>query len=1057
MKVEKIRCLLLIIMSLFVVHYGYAQDISIKGQVFDQTLGEPMIGVNVSVKGTTNGVITDFDGNFIIKAKKNDVLVFSFIGYKDVVVVVKPGLNLSKVLMSEDTQQIEEVVVVGYGQQKKASSVGAISSTKGTDLLQVGSVTTVSEALQGQIPGVMAINTSSKPGDDAADLFIRGKATWGSASPLVLVDGIERNFNDVDVNEIESISVLKDASATAVYGVKGANGVILLTTKRGKNEKPVVNFSANFGFKQPTVDLDFADYITSMKMYNEAVTNDKDWTKLIPESTISAWENAYRTGNYGPYNDYFPEVDWWNEMVKDFGFQQNYNLNISGGTERMSYFASLGYLNDGDIYNIQKNDEFDPRFYYKRYNWRTNFDFNITKSTKLSVNIAGNMGYRNQPGYRDADSGDSYIFDPFLKNETNTFPIKYSDGVWGSNHQGEGNIVAQMNHQGQRQYKTFQGFYDVMLNQKLDMITKGLSFKASVSYTSSSTRQSKLFKAGIYDAANNDASASNLAIVRYYRQYDYSKPIINEDGTVTYELINEVIIPNSESDLDLPMGVSYDNFSAYNRKLYYELALNYARKFGNHDVTALALFNRKITENKANFPSYEEDWVGRVTYNWKERYLAEVNAAYTGSEKFAPGKRFGFFPSFSVGWRITEENFMKSLRDSWLTNLKIRYSWGKVGSDLNANAFNYIQTYESGGNVTFGKYDDVSFGPLYTEGALAYANATWETAIKQNLGLDITLFRNLKMTIDLFNEKRTGILMTRQTIAPWMGVELPSVNIGETKNHGMELDLTWNDNIGKDFNYYVKFNFSTSENRVVFKDDPNKLDEYLKAAGKPIGADGLLKYIAVGNLSSIDDIFNYSTSIINNGTQDRLVPGDLVYIDYNSDGVIDSKDKAPVSHVNYPLTSYGLTLGFDYKGFGVNAQFYAATGVYKEQIGNLLWDFPNSIVKAQPNTLDRWTEEDANSTAIVRPSVHLTNTYNSQQSTFTYTNHSYLRLKNLEINYSLPKQWIKVAGLSKCQIYVNGNNLFTISKVDKRRDPETGSGSVYPIVRRFNVGARLSF
>lgn len=1057
MKVEKIRCLLLIIMSFFVVHYGYAQDISIKGQVFDQTLGEPMIGVNVSVKGTTNGVITDFDGNFIIKAKKNDVLVFSFIGYKDVVVVVKPGLNLSKVLMSEDTQQIEEVIVVGYGQQKKASSVGAISSTKGTDLLQVGSVTTVSEALQGQIPGVMAINTSSKPGDDAADLFIRGKATWGSASPLVLVDGIERNFNDVDVNEIESISVLKDASATAVYGVKGANGVILLTTKRGKNEKPVVNFSANFGFKQPTVDLDFADYITSMKMYNEAVTNDKDWTKLIPESTISAWENAYRTGNYGPYNDYFPEVDWWNEMVKDFGFQQNYNLNISGGTERMSYFASLGYLNDGDIYNIQKNDEFDPRFYYKRYNWRTNFDFNITKSTKLSVNIAGNMGYRNQPGYRDADSGDSYIFDPFLKNETNTFPIKYSDGVWGSNHQGEGNIVAQMNHQGQRQYKTFQGFYDVMLNQKLDMITKGLSFKASVSYTSSSTRQSKLFKAGIYDAANNDASASNLAIVRYYRQYDYSKPIINEDGTVTYELINEVIIPNSESDLDLPMGVSYDNFSAYNRKLYYELALNYARKFGNHDVTALALFNRKITENKANFPSYEEDWVGRVTYNWKERYLAEVNAAYTGSEKFAPGKRFGFFPSFSVGWRITEENFMKSLRDSWLTNLKIRYSWGKVGSDLNANAFNYIQTYESGGNVTFGKYDDVSFGPLYTEGALAYANATWETAIKQNLGLDITLFRNLKMTIDLFNEKRTGILMTRQTIAPWMGVELPSVNIGETKNHGMELDLTWNDNIGKDFNYYVKFNFSTSENRVVFKDDPNKLDEYLKAAGKPIGADGLLKYIAVGNLSSIDDIFNYSTSIVNNGTQDRLVPGDLVYIDYNSDGVIDSKDKAPVSHVNYPLTSYGLTLGFDYKGFGVNAQFYAATGVYKEQIGNLLWDFPNSIVKAQPNTLDRWTEEDANSTAIVRPSVHLTNTYNSQQSTFTYTNHSYLRLKNLEINYSLPKQWIKVAGLSKCQIYVNGNNLFTISKVDKRRDPETGSGSVYPIVRRFNVGARLSF
>lgn len=1058
MKVEKFKCLLLIIMSFIIVQYGYSQDISIKGQVWDQALGEPMVGVNVSVRGTTNGVITDFDGNFIINVKKNDVLVFSFIGYKDVIVVVKPGLNLSKVLMSEDTQQIEEVIVVGYGQQKKASSVGAISSTKGSDLLQVGSVTTVSEALQGQIPGVMAINTSSKPGSDAADLFIRGKATWGNASPLVLIDGIEREFNDVDVNEIESISVLKDASATAVYGVKGANGVILLTTKRGKNDKPLVNFTANFGFKQPTVDLDFADYTTSMKMFNEAVANDGDWSKLIPESTISAWDYAYKTGNYGPYNEYFPEVDWWSEMVKNFGFQQNYNLNISGGTERMSYFASLGYLNDGDIYNIQKNDEFDPRFYYKRYNWRTNFDFNITKNTKLSVNIAGKMGYRNQPGYRDADKGDSYIFDPFLKNETNTFPIKYSDGVWGSNHQGEGNIVAQMNNQGQRQYKTFQGFYDVILNQKLDMFTKGLSFKISLSYTSSSTRESKLFKAGVYDGANNDAIASNQALIRRYREYDYSKPVINEDGSVTYELIREMPFPNNgEYDLELPMGVNYDMFDAYSRKLYYEFALNYARRFGDHDVTALFLFNRKITENKANFPSYEEDWVGRVTYNWKERYLAEVNAAYTGSEKFAPGKRFGFFPSFSIGWRITEEDFMKDLRDSWLTNLKVRYSCGKVGSDLNSNAFNYIQTYSSGGDVTFGKYDNVTFGPLYTEGALAYEDATWETALKQNLGIELTLIRKLRMTLDLFNESRTGILMTRQTIAPWIGVGLPSVNIGETKNHGMEFDLSWNDNIGKDFSYYAKFNFSTSENRVVFKDDPNKLDEYLKVAGKPIGSEGLLKYIAVGNLANIDDIFNYSTSIINNGTQDRLVPGDLVYMDYNSDGFIDSKDKAPVSHMNYPLTSYGLTLGFNYKGLGLNAQFYGVTGVYKEQIGNLLWDFPNSLVKAQPNTLDRWTEEDVKSIEIVRPSVHLTNNYNSQQSTYTYTNHSYLRLKNLEINYNLPKQIVKLLGLSKCQIYVNANNLFTISKVDNRRDPETGSGSVYPIVRRYNVGARLSF
>lgn len=333
----------MISLSVFIVQFVSAQDITLKGQVWDEVLNEPLIGVNVLVKGTSQGVITDFDGNFIITAKKNQVLVFSFIGYRDVQIVVKPGINLSRVLMSEDSQMIEEVVVVGYGQQTKTSSVGAIATTKGDDLLKVGSVNSVSEALQGQMPGVTAISTNSKPGADQADILIRGKATWGSAAPLCLVDGMERNFNDVDINEIESISVLKDASATAVYGVKGANGVILVTTKRGSNDKPKVNFSANFGLKQPTANIKWAPYTTSMRLYNEALAAEGLWDRTIPQTTIAAWENAFRTGNYGPYNDYFPQVDWWDEMVKGAGFQQNYNLNIRGGTERMAYFASIGY------------------------------------------------------------------------------------------------------------------------------------------------------------------------------------------------------------------------------------------------------------------------------------------------------------------------------------------------------------------------------------------------------------------------------------------------------------------------------------------------------------------------------------------------------------------------------------------------------------------------------------------------------------------------------------------------------------------------------------------
>ena len=319
----------------------------------------------------------------------------------------------------------------------------------------------------------------------------------------------------------------------------------------------------------------------------------------------------------------------------------------------------------------------------------------------------------------------------------------------------------------------------------------------------------------------------------------------------------------------------------------------------------------------------------------------------------------------------------------------------------------------------------------------------------------MTLFHNLRITLDLFDEKRDGILMARKTIAPWMGTDLPSVNIGKTKNHGLDLEAEWNGKIGKDFRYFAKFTFSTSENRIVFRDDPNKLDDYLKDAGKPIGYSS--KYLATGNFTSIDDIFNYTQTAISATNQNRLVPGDLVYIDYNADGVIDDKDVVPVKNLNYPLTTYGLTLGFSWKGLSLNALFYAATGVYKADINTFLFDFPRGNIKAQPSTLDRWTAEDADVTEVVRPAVHLDNTYNEKASTYNYSDYSYLRLKNLELSYQLPKRWTKAMRMSGCQVYVNGNNLFTISGVDSRRDPENGSADVYPIVKRYNIGVRLSF
>ena len=431
--------------------------------------------------------------------------------------------------------------------------------------------------------------------------------------------------------------------------MKGANGVILLTTKRGLEQKPEISFTANFGFKQPSAAPEWSDYVTSMKQYNRAQANDGNWGAMVPESTITAWENAYATGNYGPYNDVFPEVDWWKELVKNVGYEQAYNLNVRGGTKKMSYFVSLGYLHDGDIFNTTKQEDFDPSFSYRRYNWRSNFDFNITSTTKLSFNVAGKMGYQNQPSYyENVDSPDERFFKTFFTAPSNEFPIKYSNGIWGDGLSSDQNIACLMNEGGSRNIKQHQGFYDVILNQKLDFITKGLSLKASLSYTTSSSWTTQIMPGKIL---GKDDLVAQRTHIRINRVYDYANPIYNADGTITYNY-TEKRYPDENAPGDLPVGGVYDGFKAYGRKLYYELALNYSRQFGDHDVSALFVFNRKMNESTntansgvMNFPAYEEDWVGRVTYNFKERYLAEFNGAYTGSEKFAPGRRFGFFPS----------------------------------------------------------------------------------------------------------------------------------------------------------------------------------------------------------------------------------------------------------------------------------------------------------------------------------------------------------------------------------------------------------------------------
>ena len=1029
----------------------WGQNHSIKGQIVDAKSNEPLIGVNITVEGTSNGTISDVDGHFTLTATPDAVLKISYIGYREILLKVADLKKDAIISLEEDSKQLEEVVVVGYGVQKKVTSVGSITQTGGNELMKGGSVNSVSEALQGKLNGVVAINSSGMPGDNEVKMYIRGKSTWDNTDPLVLVDGIERNMNDVDMNEIESISVLKDASATAVYGVRGGNGVILITTKRGTDTAPVINFSSNYTFKSPTTSMKLADHVTAMQAYNMAMANDASWDKLIPQSTIDAWSRAYAEGNYGAYNDVFPYVNWWDELITG-GFTQNYNINIRGGTDYMKYFASAGYQGDGDIYDLKKNDDFDPRHTYKRYNWRSNFDFNFTKSTKLSINIAGSMGYRNKSIDNDSP------FNRILTESTSDHPIMYSDGNWGDDE--EKNPVANMNLGGAKLRKTFQGWYDASLEQKLDFITKGLKVAAKVSYSSSSTTNTDVYRGG------GSADQALKSIVRYHRVYDYANPVVNTDGTITYPMIEDKRLPTSES-VPLPPGVTmWDGLDAYTRRFYYEFSVAYNRSFNDHNVSALALVNRKIyderyTENNTQymrFPNYNEDWVGRVTYNWKERYLTEMNISYTGSEKFARGERFGLFPSFSLGWRLSEEPFIKKSIGKVLTNAKFRYSWGKVGSDAGAKRWNYIQQFTSDGNITLGT--DASgqiWGPLYHEGDVANLNSTWEKSTKQNLGIEIGLWNKLDITLDLFDEKRKDILMEPQTTSFITGAKFNALNIGSTKNHGLELELHYNDKIGSDFRYHVGFTLASSENRVVFRDDPVNGPDHLKEAGKPIGHQN--RYLAVGNYETIDDVFNNAqTGSINSVAPGQVVPGDFIYIDFDSNGILNGQDKVAVDELNYPLHTYGLNLGFDWKGLSFSAMFYAPTGVYKLVNSVYSASFKSGKINAQPDVMNAWTPETANTSGVRAPALHLTNdgAFNGTESTYRYQNFSYLRLKTMELGYNLPKKWLKTVGLKSLQVYVTGNNLLTWWGGDDRIDPE-GEQAKYPILRSFTSGVRVSF
>ncbi len=1043
----------LLISVSFVLLFSFSvlgQRVTVTGTVYDDETSETLPGVTIVVEGTPTGTITDIDGNYSIEAEMGDVLLFSFVGYLTQSREVGER-TVMDVYMPTDMIGLDEFVVVGYGVQSKASVVASIAQTTGEDLLSVGDVTNVSQALQGMLPGITAVTTTGKPGEDQADIFIRGRASWQETEPLVLVDGIERDMNDVDPNEIESVSVLKDASATAVFGVKGANGVILITTKRGNVAPPSISFSTNVGFKAPTTGPEFTDYVTAMEMRNESLANDQRWGDQIPDALIETWRQ--NMDQAGPYNDYFPQIDWWDKMIKDIGHQYRFNINVRGGTEFLRYFASLSYLNDGDIFDTQPADFFDPSFKFERYNFRSNFDFAITPTTEVSLNLSGMVSYRNQTGYRVDGSGwgEEQFFQRLYDAGQNEFPVQWSDGTWAVGPDGLGNLMADFD-MGQRIFRTYRGFADIELKQDLDVILEGLELSGRLSFNATAAHQSQIQRYG----AGNFGEQYPVA---FSRNYDLLNP--NEDGS--YNLIDERRWPGGEAQ-NPPPSASYDNLMSggFGRYLYYELAFNWNRSFGNHNITALGLFSRTADEGLERWsnwfikiPERREDWVGRLTYNWSQRYLFEFNAAYNGSEKFAPGLRFGFFPSLSVGWRISEEPLVSDLGMDFMNNLMVRASWGRSGVDRGARRFAYIQQFNTGGNVSLGMETPSNYGPLFFEGGAANPNATWETSEKQNLGINIGLFQKLDIEIDMFRERRTGILMNVWSPL-WLGISEASGNVGETKNQGAEFEFDWRDNIGRNVRYRVAAGVAFTQNRIVFRGDGVNMAAHLMNEGKPIGWQSRL--IKFGYYESLCDIFNYATPN-NPALQGGLVPGDFMFIDYNGDGVIDDNDRVVMRNVNYPLNTYSLTLGFGYGAFDMHVMFYAVSNLSRNVDSRILWDLNRAelgIYKAGPHVLDRWTPQTAD--LANKPALHATSSirnYSQSSSSYGYQDASYIRLKVFEVSYRVANP--ERIGLNRIQIYANGNNLLTWTKLDGRIDPESGGSGVYPLVRRFNIGVRAGF
>ena len=1017
----------------------------ISGRVTD-IKGEPLIGVNVTVDGDANGSITNMDGLYeIFVTKKSVVLKFTYIGFKTSEIRTNASTNIYDVTLEEQVNELEETVIVGYGTQRKISNIGAQSSMKMEDIKTPSASLTTT--LAGRLAGVVAVQRTGEPGKDAADIWIRGISTPNTSSPLVLVDGVERSFNDIDPEDIESLTTLKDASATAVYGVRGANGVILIKTKPGKVGKPTVSADYYESFTRFTKMVDLADGITYMNAANEAMRNDGIATKYT--------EDQIRNTIAGKDPYLYPNVDWLKEIFNDWGHNRRVNVNVRGGSEKVAYYASVSYFNETGMTVTDKNiDTYDSKMKYSRYNFTTNLNIDVTPTTKVEIGAQGYLGEGNYPAISSAD-----LYNAAMSISPVEYPkMFFVNGeafVPGtSTNNNFNNPYSQATRRGYDNLTKNQIYSNLRVTQDLDMLTKGLKLTAMYAFD-------------VYNEihVHQDRAESTYNFL---------------DTSVPYDMNGQPILQRIYEGSNV---LSYKQETSGNKKTYLEASLNYDRTFNDdHRVSALFLFNQ---QSKLLYPKGTlEDAIpyrmmgiaGRATYSWKDRYFAEFNIGYNGAENFSPKHRFGTFPAFGVGWVVSNEKFWQPLSKA-VSFLKIRYTDGKVGnSEVSDRRFMYLDQMKENGDYGY------KFGPNGTkwsgyETVNMAVDLIWEESRKQDLGIDLKLFNDdLSIVFDLFKERRENILLKREhSIPSFLGynTSAPYGNIGIIENKGFDGTIEYNKRINKDWVIALRGNVTFNKDKWIQGELPEQKYEWMNQYGRNInGAKG---YVAEGlfTQAEIDDMARWeSLSAANKAITPKpfasqfgtVKAGDIKYKDLNNDGQIDAYDQTYISRGDVPTTVYGFGFTVGWKDLSVGMMFQGVAGAERVLNGSSVNPFNGGGGSGNlySNIGDRWTEENPDQNAFYPRLSYGSETTSSinnfQKSTWWVRNMNFLRLKTLQISYNLPKPWVNKVHLKNAAVYVMGTNLFTLSRF-KLWDPElnTDNGASYPNTTSYSVGINFTF